>query len=194
MVNLIGFNKLKTAVFISGTGSNLKKLIDFSLTKKSPIEIVLVISNNDKAKGLNYARKFRIKKKIFKLNNINIDENKILKYLEKNKIKLICLAGFMKILSGAFIKKFKGKILNIHPSLLPKYKGLNTHGRALKNKEKFSGCTVHFVSPKLDSGKIIMQKKVIIKKNDNPKKLGKRILKQEHILYAKSIMKLFSSP
>ena len=193
MVNSIGFNKLKTAVFISGTGSNLKKLIEFSLTKKSPIEIVFVISNNNKAKGLNYAKKFKIKKKIFKLNNIYKDENKILKYLEQNKIKLICLAGFMKILSGAFIEKFKGKILNIHPSLLPKYKGLNTHSRALKNKEKFSGCTVHFVTPKLDSGKIIMQKKVIIKKNDNPKKLGKRILKQEHILYAKAIMKLFSS-
>tara|TARA_B100001063_G_scaffold221258_1_gene226776 strand:- start:884 stop:1468 length:585 start_codon:yes stop_codon:yes gene_type:complete len=194
MVNSIGFNKLKTAVFISGTGSNLKKLIEFSLTKKSPIEIVLVISNNNKAKGLNFAKKFKIKKKFFKLNNSNTDENKILKYLKKNKIKLICLAGFMKILSGTFIKKFKGKILNIHPSLLPKYKGLNTHERALKNKEKFSGCTVHFVTPKLDSGKIIIQKKVNIKKNDTPKKLGKRILKQEHILYAKAIMKLFSSP
>ena len=194
MVNSIGFNKLKTAVFISGTGSNLKKLIEFSLTKKSPIEIVLVISNNNKANGLNYAKKFKIKKKIFKLNDINLDENKILKYLKKNKIKLICLAGFMKILSRTFIKRFRGKILNIHPSLLPKYKGLNTHERALKNKEKFSGCTVHFVTPKLDSGKIIMQKKVNIKKNDTPKKLGKRILKQEHILYAKAIMKLFSSP
>ena len=93
MVNSIGFNKLKTAVFISGTGSNLKKLIEFSLTKKSPIKIVLVISNNKNAKGLNYAKKFKIKKKIFKLNNINIDENKILKCLKKNKIKLICLAG-----------------------------------------------------------------------------------------------------
>tara|TARA_B100000900_G_scaffold391692_1_gene386532 strand:+ start:537 stop:1121 length:585 start_codon:yes stop_codon:yes gene_type:complete len=194
MVNSIGFNKLKTAVFISGTGSNLKKLIEFSLTKKSPIEIVLVISNNNKANGLNYAKKFKIKKKIFKLNDINLDENKILRYLKKNKIKLICLAGFMKILSRTFIKRFRGKILNIHPSLLPKYKGLNTHERALKNKEKFSGCTVHFVTPKLDSGKIIMQKKVNIKKNDTPKKLGKRILKQEHILYAKAIMKLFSSP
>ena len=194
MVNSIGFNKLKTAVFISGTGSNLKKLIEFSLTKKSPIKIGLIISNNSKAKGLNYARKFNIKRKIFKLDSINTNENKILKYLKKNKIKLICLAGFMKILSSAFIKKFKGKILNIHPSLLPKYKGLNTHDRALKNKEKFSGCTVHFVSAKLDSGKIIMQKKVKIKTNDNPKTLGKRILKQEHILYAKAIMKLFSNP
>ena len=194
MVLSTGYNKTRTAVFISGTGSNLKSLIKFSKASKSPISIDFVISNNSKAKGLNYAKKFKIKKKIFKLNNINIDENKILKFLEKNKIELICLAGFMKILSRVFIKKFKGNILNIHPSLLPKYKGLNTHDRALKNKEKFSGCTVHFVTPKLDSGKIIMQKKVIIKKNDNPKKLGKRVLKQEHILYAKAIMKLFSSP
>tara|TARA_B100001057_G_scaffold189582_1_gene190375 strand:+ start:971 stop:1555 length:585 start_codon:yes stop_codon:yes gene_type:complete len=194
MVNSIGFKKLETAVFISGNGSNLKKLIEFSLTKKSPIKIVLVISNNSKAKGLNYAKKFKIKKKVFKLDNTNTDENKILKHLKRNKIKLICLAGFMKILSGAFIKKFKGKILNIHPSLLPKYKGLNTHDRALENNEKFSGCTVHIVTPKLDSGEIIMQKKVYIKKSDNPKKLGKRILKQEHILYAKAIMKLFSNP
>ena len=134
MVNSIGFNKLKTAVFISGTGSNLKKLIEFSITKKSPIKIVLVLSNNYKAKGFNYAKKFKIKKKFFKLNNIDLDENKILEYLKKNNIELICLAGFMKILSRSFIKKFKGKILNIHPSLLPKYKGLNTHDRALRNK------------------------------------------------------------
>ena len=194
MVNLIGLKKLKTAVFISGKGSNLKKLIKFSLTKKSPIKIVLVVSNNYKAEGLNFAKKFGIKRKIFNLHNTQIDENKILKYLKKNQIKFICLAGFMKILSKNFIKKFNGKILNIHPSLLPKYKGLNTHSRALKNKEKFSGCTVHFVSPKLDSGKIILQKRVYIKKNDNPEKLGKRILKQEHILYPQAIMKLFSNP
>ena len=96
----------------------------------------------------------------------------------------------MKILSKTFIKKFKGKILNIHPSLLPKYKGLNTHERTIKNKEKFSGCTVHFVNHKLDSGKIILQKKVKILKNDNPVSLSKRILKQEHRLYPKAIRKI----
>ena len=93
----------------------------------------------------------------------------------------------MKILSKNFIKKFRGKILNIHPSLLPKYKGLNTHQRALKNKDNFSGCTVHFVNSRLDSGKIILQKKVKIYKNDTPAKLKKRILKQEHIIYPKAI-------
>ena len=98
----------------------------------------------------------------------------------------------MKILSKDFIKRFGGKILNIHPSLLPKYKGLNTHTRAINNNDKFSGCTVHFVSFKLDSGKIILQKKVKINKNDNPKTLSKKILKQEHLLYPKALNKIFS--
>ena len=98
----------------------------------------------------------------------------------------------MKILSQNFIKKFEGKIINIHPSLLPKYKGLNTHEKAIKNKDKFSGCTVHFVTEKLDSGKIIMQKKIKITKNENPISLAKKILKQEHRLYPSAIMKIFN--
>ena len=98
----------------------------------------------------------------------------------------------MKILSKDFIKKFDGKIINIHPSLLPKYKGLNTHLRAIKNKDKFSGCTVHYVSPKLDSGKIIIQKKIKISIRDNPTTLAKKVLKQEHKLYPAAIMKIFN--
>ena len=98
----------------------------------------------------------------------------------------------MKILSRSFIKKFNGKILNIHPSLLPKYKGLNTHERAIINKEKFSGCTVHFVNSKLDSGKIIIQKKVMINKKDDAKSLSKKILKQEHLIYPKALKKILS--
>ena len=100
----------------------------------------------------------------------------------------------MKILSRNFIKRFKGKIINIHPSLLPKYKGLNTHERVIKNKEKYSGCTVHFVSSKLDSGKIILQKKVKIFKKDTPDILAKRILKEEHLLYPKALIKIFANP
>ena len=99
----------------------------------------------------------------------------------------------MKILSAEFIKRFRGKILNIHPSLLPKYKGLNTHIRALKNKEKYSGCTVHLVNSKLDAGKIILQKKVRVYKNDNPEKLAKRVLKQEHKIYPLALNKLISN-
>ena len=189
---MIGTNKIKAAVFISGTGSNLKALYKFSLTKKSPIKIDLVISNYKNAKGLLFSKKKKINTKIFNLNKRIVIENKILKELKKRKIKLICLAGFMKILSKNFIKKFKGKIINIHPSLLPKYKGLNTHQRALHNKDKFSGCTVHFVNQKLDSGKIILQKKVKILKLDTSKSLAKRILKEEHKLFPKAIMKMYS--
>ena len=192
MVVLTGSKKIKTAVFISGTGSNLNKLIKFSKLKDSPISIQLVISNNDKAKGLTFAKRFKIKKKIFNFKRNVLVDRKLILLLKKNNINLICLAGFMKILSKNFIKIFKGKILNIHPSLLPKYKGLNTHERALKNKDKYSGCTVHFVNSKLDSGKIILQKRVKIKKNDTSKTLAKRILVQEHKLYPKAILKIFS--
>ena len=192
MAILTGSNKIKTAVFISGTGSNLKSLIKFSNLKKSPITIKLIISDNPKAKGLIYGKIFKIKKKVFNFKNKNVAEKKIILEINKNKIKLICLAGFMKIISKNFIKNFKGKILNIHPSLLPKYKGLNTHNRAIINKEKFSGCTVHLVNSRLDSGKIILQKKVEIKKKDTSKRLAKKILAEEHKLYPKAILKIFN--
>ena len=191
MALLTGSNKIKTAVFISGTGSNLKSLIQFSKLKKSPIVIEMIVSNNAKSKGLQYANIYKIKKKVFDFKN-SLSEKKIINELKKNNINLICLAGFMKILSKSFIKNFKGKILNIHPSLLPKYKGLNTHEKAIKNKDKYSGCTVHFVNSRLDSGKIINQKKVKINKFDTPKKLAKKILIQEHKLYPAAIMKIFS--
>ena len=186
MVKLIGPKKIRTAVFISGTGSNLKNLIKFSLKKNSPIEIILIISNNIKAKGLKFAKMYKIKKKVYNYDKKKISEKRILKDLKSNDIKLICLAGFMKILSKDFIRNFKGKILNIHPSLLPKYKGLNTHHRAIQNKEKYSGCTVHLVNSKLDSGKIILQKKVKLSKKETPSSLQKKILKHEHILYPRS--------
>ena len=192
MALLTGSNKIKTAVFISGTGSNLKSLIKFSKLKKSPISINLILSNDSKSKGLQYGKIFKIKKKIFDFKKKHIDEKKILFELKKNRIDLICLAGFMKILSKTFINNFNGKILNIHPSLLPKFKGLNTHERAIKNKEKYSGCTVHFVNSKLDSGKIILQDKVRINKDETPKTLAKKILAKEHKLYPKAILKVFN--
>jgi phosphoribosylglycinamide formyltransferase-1 len=191
MALLTGSNKIKTAVFISGTGSNLKSLIQFSKLKKSPIIIEMIISNNTKSKGLQYAKIYKIKKKVFDFKN-SLSEKKIINELKQNNINLICLAGFMKILSKSFIENFKGKILNIHPSLLPKYKGLNTHEKAIKNKDKYSGCTVHFVNSKLDAGKIISQKKVRISKHDTPKTLAKKILIQEHKLYPAAIMKIFN--
>ena len=193
MVKSIGPKKIRTAVFISGTGSNLENLIKFSLKKRSPIEIILIISNNTKAKGLKFSKLYKIKKKVYNYDKKKISEKRILKDLKSNNIKLICLAGFMKILSKDFIQNFKGKILNIHPSLLPKYKGLNTHHRAIQNKEKYSGCTVHLVNSKLDSGKIILQKKVKLSKKETPSSLQKKILKHEHILYPRAIRKIFVS-
>ena len=179
--------KIDTAIFISGSGSNLNSIIKNSLKKNFPIKISLVISNNKNAYGINYAKNNKIKFKIINSKKMINFESKTLIILKKNNIKLICLAGFMKVLSDKFIKDFKYKILNIHPSLLPKYKGLNTHKRVLKNKEKFSGCTVHYVTNKLDSGRVILQKKVKIIKADNEKTLRKKILKIEHLIYPKAI-------
>ena len=140
---------------------------------------------------MKYAKIYKIKKKVFDFKN-TLSEKKVIFELKKNNINLICLEGFMKILSKNFIENFKGKILNIHPSLLPKYKGLNTHERAINNKDKYSGCTVHFVNSRLDSGKIINQKKVKISRFDTPKTLAKKILIQEHKLYPAAIMKILS--
>ena len=187
-----GTKNINTAVFISGTGSNLKSLIKFSNLKKSPISIKMIISNNPKSKGLAFGKIYKIRKKVFNFNKQAKTEKEILELLKKRKINLICLAGFMRILSKNFIQNFKGQILNIHPSLLPKYKGLNTHDRAIKNKDRYSGCTVHFVTAKLDSGKIIIQKKVKINKKDTPRTLANKVLAEEHKLYPEAILKIIS--
>ena len=192
MVKLIGVNKINTSVFISGNGTNLKNLIKFSKTNNSPIKINIVISNNKKAHGIKYAKKNKIKIKIIDFNKKH-EINHLLKILKFNNIKLICLAGFLKILSKDFIKSFNGKIINIHPSLLPRYKGLNTHERVLENNEKFTGCSVHFVNEKLDGGEIILQKKIKIFKKDNVISLKNRVLKEEYKLYPKSIIKILSN-
>ena len=192
MVLLTGPKKIKCAVFISGNGSNLKSLIQFSKKKNSPISIELIISDNPNAKWLKFGKIFKISNKVFDFRHKIIAEKKIIYEMKNKKIKLICLAGFMRILTNHFIKSFNGKILNIHPSLLPKYKGLNTHHRAILNSEKYSGCTVHFVNSKLDSGKIVLQKKVKISNSDTDKSLAKKILIEEHKLYPKAISKLFS--
>ena len=189
MAKLIGVNKINTSVFISGKGTNLKNLIKFSKTNNSPIKINIVISNNKRAYGIRYAKKNKIKIKIIDFSKKR-EINDLLKILKFNNIRLICLAGFLKILSKDFIKSFKGKIINIHPSLLPKYKGLNTHERVLENNEKFTGCSVHFVNEKLDGGKIILQKKIKILKKDDLKSLKNKVLKEEYKLYPKSIIKI----
>ena len=183
----------KIAVFISGRGSNLRSLIKYSKKKDSLIKIILVISNNPDAEGLKYASKSKIKIYSNRIKNKSNFENNSLKLLKKYNINLLCLAGFMKILSGNFIKKFSKPILNIHPSLLPKYKGLNTHERAIKNKDKFAGASIHKVTERLDSGKVILQKKVKILKTDNVKSLEKKVLKIEHEIYPKAIDKFLTN-
>ena len=193
MEKLNGKKKLRVSVFISGRGTNLKSIINFSKRKSSPFKVVLIITNNKNAKGINFAKKNKIKYLFVNYKNKNNAESKILINLKNNNINFICLAGFMKILSKKIINTYKNKILNIHPSLLPKYKGLNTHKRVIKNKEKFTGCTVHLVNSKLDSGKIILQKKVRVLKKDNENSLFKRVLKIENLIYPKAIKKFINS-
>ncbi len=193
MEKLNGKKKLNVSVLISGRGTNLKSLINFSKTKNSRINICLVITNNKNAKGLNFAKKNKIKFLIVNYKNKIKAENKILINLKNYNINLICLAGFMKILSKKIINKYKNRILNIHPSLLPKYKGLNTHKRVIKNNEKFTGCTVHIVNSKLDSGKIILQKKIKVLRKDDVSSLSKKVLKIENLIYPKAVKKFISS-
>jgi phosphoribosylglycinamide formyltransferase-1 len=177
---------INVGVFISGRGSNLKELIKYSKKNNTNWKIKLVISNKKETKGLAYAKKNKILNFAIEQKKLEF-EKKALNYLKKNKIKLLCLAGFMRILSKEFIKKCKFKIINIHPSLLPKYKGLNTHERAIKAGDKYAGSTVHYVTAKLDSGKKILQAKVKIFKTDNSNSLAKRVLKAEHLIYPKAV-------
>tara|TARA_Y100000590_G_scaffold392598_1_gene470121 strand:+ start:6798 stop:7361 length:564 start_codon:yes stop_codon:yes gene_type:complete len=184
-------NKVKTCVFISGKGTNLNSIIKNSRDYNFPIKIDLIISNKKKAEGLEYAKKYGIPFNYFSSKDKKKFERNCLNELKKRKIKFICLAGFMQILSQSFIKSFNNKIINIHPSLLPKFKGIDTFKKVLKNKEKYSGCTVHFVTPKLDSGQIISKKRVLIEKNETEASLKKKILRQEHKLYSQSIISIF---
>ena len=177
---------INVGVFISGRGTNLKELIKYSKKNNTNWKIKLVISNKKEAKGLVHAKKnkiinYAIEKKMPEF------EKKALNYLKKNKINLLCLAGFMRILSKEFIQKCKFEIINIHPSLLPKYKGLNTHERAIKAGDKYTGSTVHYVTAKLDSGKKILQTKVKVLEIDNSNSLAKRVLKAEHSIYPKAV-------
>ena len=180
--------KKRICVFISGQGSNLKNLINKSRDNNFPVTINLVISNNKRAKGNIYAKKFKIPLIIVDSNLKNY-ENKVLYNLKKYKISLICLAGYMKIISKKIIKNYQKNILNIHPSLLPKFKGLNTFERVLKKKEKKTGCTVHFVNEKLDAGKIILKKSFYINSKDNISSLKKKTQALEYIAYSEAIIK-----
>ena len=193
MKKLDGNLKKNIAVFISGRGSNLKSIVRYSSKKKIIYKVKVIISNKRNAQGLLFAKKRKIKNYCINFTKSKRLGNIVLNILKKNDIKLVCLAGFMKILPAYFIKNYKGKIINIHPSLLPKYKGLNTHTRAIKNNEEFSGCTVHYVNSLLDSGKIIIQKKTRITKKDTANSLKQKILKIEHKIYPRTINKVLSN-
>jgi phosphoribosylglycinamide formyltransferase-1 len=182
--------KKKACIFISGSGTNLKMLIKSSREYNFPINIDYIVSSNKKAKGIKFAKLYKIPFRVLNLNHI-ITLESFLKDLQKRNISIICLAGYMKILNKKFIRKFNKKIINIHPSLLPKYKGLNTFKRALKNKERLTGCTVHYVNNKLDSGKIILKKKVYIKSYDNENTLKTKVQAKEYRAYPESIINIF---
>lgn len=171
------YRRKNIAVFISGRGSNLEALIKASSDSQYPAVISLVVSNNKEAGGLAIAQAHHIKTLFL------TDEKEILSHLNRHKIDIICLAGFMQILSEPFLKAWNKPILNIHPSLLPKHKGLHTHRRALAQGDTISGCTVHHVTSELDGGDIIAQEKIAITQDDDEHSLASRILKLEHHLY-----------
>ena len=182
--------KKKTCVFISGYGSNLNNLILRSREKNFPIKISLVVSNNKNANGINFAKKYNIPYIYIDPKNKTYEEQ-ILIHLKKYKINFICLAGYMKIISEKLIKNFEKKIINIHPSLLPKFKGLNTFSRILKNKEIKTGCTVHYVNNKLDGGDSIVKKFFYINSNDNENTLKQKTQELEYKAYPEAIIKIF---
>ena len=195
-VRLSNFNQNATAtVLISGSGSNLQAFIDLISSKILKLNILAVISDNKNAHGLIRAKKAKIKTICIenkKYPNKKIFDQKLSEIIDMFDPNFIFLAGFMRILRKDFVKKYEGKIINIHPSLLPKYPGLNTHQRAIESNEKWHGCSVHFVTEEVDQGPLIMQSKIPILNNDSSDKLAIRVLKREHIIYPKTVELLIS--
>jgi len=183
--------KLSVAILISGSGSNMVQLIK-SMDDSHPAFPSIVISNKPNAAGIKKAQDLGIPTQIinenFKKTNGLGFEAELTEILNRHEVKIICLAGFMRILSKDFVDVFKGRILNIHPSLLPKYKGINTHARAIAAKDKFSGCSVHLVTAELDGGPILAQSKVTIERTDTAETLSSRVLKEEHLLYPEVLL------
>lgn len=183
--------KLSVAILISGSGSNMVQLVK-SMGSDHPAFPSIVIANKKEAKGLKKAQELGVPTKVIDKNyikNNGLDfEVELLKILKKYNVNIICLAGFMKILSKQFIENYNDRILNIHPSLLPKYRGLNTHARVLASGDRIAGCSVHLVTPKLDAGPVLAQAEVLIGKNETQDSLAAKILVQEHILYPKALL------
>ncbi|MFL2795307.1 MAG: phosphoribosylglycinamide formyltransferase [Paracoccaceae bacterium] len=183
--------KLAVAILISGSGTNMVQLIK-SMDDNHPAYPSVVISNNSDAPGLEKAQHLGVPTEIINENYIkdnNLEfEKELIKILKLYNVELICLAGFMKILSKKFINNFKDRILNIHPSLLPKYKGLNTHARVIASNDTIAGCSVHLVTPELDGGPVLAQTEVAIKKNETAESLASKVLIEEHVLYPKVLL------
>ncbi len=182
--------KKRIAVLISGSGSNLQAIIDAIDSGSIQAEIVLVISNKSEAYGLTRAEKANIKTLLLQhtdYSSRNDFDQALLHKIDEHKADLVVLAGFMRILTAEFVSHYANRMLNIHPSLLPKYKGLNTHQRALAAKDEIHGCSVHFVTPELDEGPIILQSVVTVNLDETPTSLQKKVHKTEHIAYPKAI-------
>ncbi|MBA4458575.1 MAG: phosphoribosylglycinamide formyltransferase [Nitrosopumilus sp.] len=186
---------LNLGILISGRGSNMESILKSIKKKKIPINPAVVISNKQDAKGLKIAHKLGVaievvESKEFKGNRAEYDK-KVISVLTKYGVTprngLVCLAGFMRIISPEFVKKYKNRIINIHPALLPAFPGLDAQKQALEYGAKYSGCTVHFVDAGMDTGPVIIQSVVKIKENDTEKSLSKRILKEEHRIYPEAV-------
>ena len=187
--------KIKTAVFISGRGSNMESLIKSTRDQNFSALITVVITDNELAQGIGLAKNYNIPVKIFDKKKFKKSqfETNTQRVLLDYKIEIICLAGFMQVLSKKFINKWQNRIINIHPSYLPKNKGLNPQKQVIDERAPFTGCTVHFVNEKVDSGKIILQEKVKVMQSDNVQSLSYRILQREHEIYPKALNQIASS-
>jgi len=191
---------LNLVILISGRGSNMENILKAVKKNKIPIKPTLVISNKPDAKGLAIAQKLGVKTEVVESNGLKGGnweyDSKLISVLEKHKITpqncLICLAGFMRIMSPEFIRHYKGRIMNIHPAILPAFPGLHSQRQALEYGVKYSGCTVHFVDEGVDTGPIILQSVVKITDDDTEESISKKILKEEHKIYPKAV-KLFAS-
>ena len=186
-------SKKKVAILISGRGSNMEALIKACQDASFPASIELVISNKKEAYGLEIAQSYGIHTQSFNRKNFSNDyefDSKISTILKENSIEIICTAGYMKILTRDFVKSWQNQIINIHPSLLPDYKGLNTHKRALDDGVQLAGCTTHIVESELDSGQILMQATVPVLGNDTEDTLAIRVLKMEHIIFPETLKRI----
>ena len=180
----------KIAVLISGSGSNLQALIDACAEPNFPAEIVLVLSNKAEAFGLTRAKNAGLATCVLSHKDFASREDfdaEIDQTLRAHGVDIVCLAGFMRLLTPAFVQSWMGKMVNIHPSLLPDFKGTHTHEQALAAGVKTAGCTVHFVVPEMDAGPIILQASVPVLSGDTPETLGARVLEQEHKIYPEAL-------